>query len=202
MLLSADGLETLHRYGAIVVEVSRFTRYNGYLIVRVPVAFAAWLETLVITRSSSSVVWHGRIPPFRDSISTRVSKLVLESLAKKVYLEKLQEDPAAVERTGSYIFDTTYVNRLRLDQLSNVEKLVRGAQEFQRSITLEVYQRCLHALSASELSSYQRFAQEFNKGHYVPKTPALLKALASKQGQARKQARRTEDTTSTSVGDA
>lgn len=182
--------------------VSRFTRHKGYLTVKIPVVFAAWLETLVITKSSSPVIWHGRIPPYHDSIATRVSKLVLESLSKKVYLEKLREDPASIKRTDNRLLGTTYNKRVCLEQLSNVEKLVRGAQEFERSITLEVYHRCLKTLTASELSSYRLFVIEFNKGHYVPKTPALLKALASKQGQARKQARRTENTTSTSVGDA
>lgn len=184
------------------MKVSRFTRQNGYLIVRVPVVFAAWLETLVTTRSNYSIDWHGRIPPYRDSISTRVSKLVLESLAKKVYLEKLREDPASIERTDSYLLRATYVNRLRLERLSNIEKVVGGSQEFQRTITMEVYHRCLHALTASELSAYRSFVHEFNKSHYVPKAATLLKALASKQGQARKQTRPTEDSASASVGDA
>ena len=184
------------------MAVSRFTRQKGYLTVKIPVVFAAWLETLVITKSSSPVIWHGRIPPYHDSIATRVSKLVLESLAKKVYMEKLREDPASIKRTDNHLLGTTYSKRLCLEQLSSVEKLVRGAQEFERSIALEVYYRCLKTLTASELSAYRLFAHEFNKGHYVSKSPALHKAIASEQSQARKQAHYTEDSTSTSFGDS
>lgn len=166
------------------LQLGKFTKHRGYLPVRVPVIMAAWLESMVVRRNNTDVDWHGRIPPLKDSISFRYSNLVVESLSSKVYLKKLKGDPAVVSSDGRYLKAIVCPIRLRLRYLSNVEKVVLGAQEFEPSISLESYFRALDSLTAKELRDYAQFSEAFKKGEYVPTTPAILKAITSKQGKA------------------
>ena len=184
------------------LQHGKFTKHRGYLSVRVPVIMAAWLETMVVQKNSSDVDWHGRIPPLKDSIALRYSNLVVESLSSKVYLKKLKGDPAAVSSDDRYLQTIACPIRLRLRYLSNVEKVVRGAQEFERSISLESYFRALDSLTAKELRDYAGFSEAFKKGEYVPTTPAILKAIASKQGKATRPACLQEAIAPTSTGNA
>lgn len=178
------------------------TGKNGYVLIRIPVMFAMWLESIIKPKFSSSVIWHGRIPPRRDTIAMRTGKLLIESLAQHVYIPEALTDPVFDERKSVYPVRVSITSRIFLQTDDNIEKLINGAREFRRTITTECYQRCLQTLTAEEFQQYSEFVRNFKKGIYVPVTPAILKAIASKQGQAGKQALNREDSTPTSPGDA
>lgn len=129
MLLSADSLETLHRYA------------------RIPVVFGSWLESMLQVKNKDFISWHGRIPPRKDSISLRLSHLVVESLTSKVYLQKPVKDPGGAVDTSRYLCTCTYIVRLRLRTGFNADRLLESAREFGRSISLETHYRCLDAMT-------------------------------------------------------
>lgn len=164
-----------------------YTKQRGYLVVRIPVTIATWLETMVRRRNPKAIDWHGRIPPLKDSISARYSNLVLESIISKTYLQKIVRDPAAIVPSDPHIYGVSYCLRLRLRDQRTVEKLLNSAREFERGIGSEVYQRALDSLTDEELADYRRFSETFKKGEYVPTTSAIIKAMASKQNQKEQQ---------------
>lgn len=166
------------------LQSGRLTKHRGYLPVRVPVIMAAWLESMVVCKNNADVDWHGRIPPLKDSIAFRYSNLVLESLSSKVYLKELKGDRAVMSSDDRYLKAIVCPVRLRLRYLSNVEKVVLGAKEFERSISLESYFRALDSLTAKELRDYALFSEAFKKGEYVPTAPVILRAITSKKGKA------------------
>ena len=159
------------------LQLGKFTKHRGYLSVRVPVTMAAWLETMVVQKNSSDVDWHGRIPPLKDSIALRLSHLVVESLASKVYIQESAQDPRGVLDTNTCLWTDTYVVRLRLRTGFNTDRLLESAREFGRSISLETYYRCLDSLTLEESAQYKQFSEDYRKGNYVPKAPAIVKAI-------------------------
>ena len=154
-----------------------YSRGNGHLCARIPVVFGSWLKSTLQVKNKDFISWHGRIPPRKDSISLRLSHLVVESLTSKVYLQKPVKDPGGAHDTNRYLCTCTYIVRLRLRTGFNADRLLESAREFGRSISLETHYRCLDAMTPEELTQYKQFSEDYRKGNYVPKTPAIVKAI-------------------------
>ncbi len=154
-----------------------YSRRNGHLYAMIPVVFGSWLEGMLRVKNMNFISWHGRIPPRKDSISLRLSHLVVGSLTSKVYLQKPVKDPGGALDTSRYLCSCAYIVRLRLRTGFNADRLLESAREFGRSISLETHYRCLDAMTPEELTQYKQFSEDYRKGNYVPKTPAIVKAI-------------------------